>query len=247
MSIHAQGGAQLATSVLLIAALLGWGMAYVVNRLADELIGMGRSARPVILACWQHRKHDVRWELRPWLIELGMPLLFAWTAFRFEVTAQAVVIAGYLSVLLLISAVDWATRRIPNVVVLPASAAAVLSAAAGVPPGLWRSLSGGALAFGVFFLAYLLGGLFLRAMGPRAAGGGPALGLGDVKLAMFIGLVTGYPNVMIALLVGTLAGAIAALGQIVWTFIRRRRYQPFTAMAYGPYLALGAAVALLWG
>ncbi len=246
MSIHAQGGAQFAAPVLLIAALLGWGMAGVINHLADELIGTGRSAGPAILACWQHRER-VWPSLRPLLVELSMPLLFAWTAFRFGVTAQAAVITGYLSVLLLISAVDWATRRIPNVVVLPASAAAVLLAAAGVPPGLWRSLSGGALAFGVFFLAYLLGGLFLRAVGPRAAGSGPALGFGDVKLALFIGLATGYPNVMLALFAGTLAGAVAALGRITWTLIRQGRYQPFAAMAYGPYLALGAAIALLWG
>lgn len=244
MSIHTQGGAQPTAFVLLAAALLGWGAAYGVNHLADELIGIARPARPAILACW---RRDIRPDLRSLLVELSMPLLFAWTASRFGVTARAAVIAGYLSVLLLISAVDWATRRIPNVVVLPASAAAVLLAAGGVPPGLWRSLSGGGLAFGVFFLAYLLGSLFLRAVGPRAAGSGPALGFGDVKLALFIGLATGYPDVMVALLVGTLAGAIVALGRIAWYLIRQRRYQPFTAMAYGPYLALGAAVALLRG
>ncbi len=236
MSIHVQGG------WILIAALLGWGMAHMVNRLADGLIGTARPAEPAVLA---YRRRGARPGLRPLLVELSMPLLFAGTAFRFGVTARTAVVASYLSVLLLISVVDGTTRRIPNTVVLPASAAALLLAAAGLPPGLWRSLGGGALAFGVFLLAYLLGGLFLRAVGPRAVGSGPALGFGDVKLALFIGLATGYPDVMLALLVGTLAGASAALGRIVWTLIQQRRYQPFAAMAYGPYLALGAAVALL--
>ncbi len=180
------------------------------------------------------------------MVELAIPLLFMLAVVRWGMTARAVVVACYLTVLLLVTVIDLATRRIPNVVVLPASAAALLLAAIGVPPGFWRSVSGGAMAFGVFFLAYLLGALFLRVVGQRAAGSGPALGFGDVKLALFIGLATGYPGVVLALFAGALAGAAAALGLIAWR-VAQRRYQPFAAMAYGPYLALGAAVALLWG
>jgi leader peptidase (prepilin peptidase)/N-methyltransferase len=241
------------------AALLGWGAAGLVNHLADGFTARRacghcgwafRPAWPAIIVylrrggrCPECR---VRLALRPLIVELVMPLLFVLAVVRFGMTLRAAAVACYLAVLLLVTVVDLATRRIPNVVVLPASAVALLLAAAGVPPGFWRSLGGGALAFGVFVLAYLLGVLFLRAVGKGAAGSGPALGLGDVKLALLIGLATGYPGIMLALFAGTLAGAIAALGLIAWR-VARRRYQPFAAMAYGPYLALGAAVALLWG
>ncbi|HEY66501.1 MAG TPA: prepilin peptidase, partial [Caldilineae bacterium] len=165
---------------------------------------------------------------------------------RFDVTVRAAVVACYLTVLLLITVVDLATRRIPNVVVLPAAAAALILAALGIYPGLRRSLVGGAIALGIFLLAYALGGLFLRVIGGRAASSGPALGAGDVKLALFIGLSTGYPTIIPALFFGTLSGAIVALGWIVIRLVQRR-YRPFAAMAYGPYLAAGAAIALLWG
>jgi leader peptidase (prepilin peptidase)/N-methyltransferase len=241
LSIHIQ------ETWILIAVLLGWGMAVAINHLADRLTGENQSAGLAIIPCLWYRKRGIRSSLRPLLIELSMPLLFAVTILRFGITVQAAVTASHLSVLVLLSVVDWTTRRIPNIVVLPASAAAVFLAAAGTSPGLWRSLGGGALALGMFLLAYLLGHLFLRLAGPQAAKSGPALGFGDVKLALFIGLATGYPAAMTALLMGTLIGAVAALGQILWTFIRQGRYQPFAAMAYGPYLALGAAIALLWG
>ncbi len=253
MSINAPG------VLVVAAALLGWGAAGIVNHLADGFIGhraceyCGRAFRPawpVVIAYLRRGGRcpecGIRLVLRPLMVELAVPLLFMLAIVRWGMTVRAAVVACYLAILLLVTVVDLATRRIPDVVVLPASAAALLLAATAVPPGLWQSVSGGAIAFGMFFLANLLGTLFLRVVGPRAAESGPALGLGDVKLALFIGLATGYPGVVLALFAGALAGAAAALGLIVWR-VAQRRYQPFAAMAYGPYLALGATVALLWG
>ena len=89
-----------------------------------------------------------------------------------------------------------------------------------------RALGGGA-GFGLFFLLGVLG---------RGA-----LGFGDVKLAGVIGLMTGFPGVLVALTAGALLGGIAALALLVTKRATRK-----SKIAYAPYLAAGAVIAL-WG
>jgi leader peptidase (prepilin peptidase)/N-methyltransferase len=68
------------------------------------------------------------------------------------------------------------------------------------------------------------------------------MGWGDLRLAGFVGLVTGLPGVLFALFVafvsgGVVAGALLASG-------RRRRGD---TLPLGPFLALGGTVVLLYG
>ena len=89
-----------------------------------------------------------------------------------------------------------------------------------------QALLGGALGFGIFLLLALIG---------RGA-----MGLGDVKLAGVIGLMTGYPLVVAALALGIVLGGVAAIALLV-----TRRAGRKGTMAYAPYLALGTIVVLL--
>ena len=85
----------------------------------------------------------------------------------------------------------------------------------------WRQSSrafGGAAGFGLFFLLGVLG---------RGA-----LGFGNVKLAGVIGLMTGFPSVLVAL----------ATGALLVTGRATRK----SKIAYAPYLAAGAVI-VLWG
>jgi prepilin signal peptidase PulO-like enzyme (type II secretory pathway) len=91
---------------------------------------------------------------------------------------------------------------------------------------LVNALLGGAVGFGVFLLLAIVG---------RGA-----LGMGDVKLAGVIGLMTGYPDVLWALIIGALVGAGAAIVLLISRKATRK-----TAIAYAPYLAFGAFV-VLW-
>jgi len=68
------------------------------------------------------------------------------------------------------------------------------------------------------------------------------LGGGDVKLAAFIGLITGFPLVIEALVLGTLIGGVVSLVLLI-TRVRGRR----DAIPYGPFLIAGAVITLLWG
>ncbi len=64
------------------------------------------------------------------------------------------------------------------------------------------------------------------------------LGGGDVKLALVMGGLFGFPNVLISLLIGVGAGAIAAI-------LILRGTKKGDKMAYAPYLCMGALIVLM--
>jgi len=66
-----------------------------------------------------------------------------------------------------------------------------------------------------------------------------AMGLGDVTLAAYVGLLAGYPRVLICLFVAVLAGGLAAAVLLISGRGNRKTFMP-----YAPYLALGGALAL---
>ncbi|MDO8551155.1 MAG: prepilin peptidase [bacterium] len=71
---------------------------------------------------------------------------------------------------------------------------------------------------------------------------GRGMGFGDVKLAFFIGLLLGFPKVLLAFygafLTGALLGAILILG-------RKRRFGQH--IPFGPFLVFWTLVAFFWG
>jgi len=72
---------------------------------------------------------------------------------------------------------------------------------------------------------------------------GRGMGYGDVKLAAFIGLMSGFPLVVVALLVGIIMGGIVAVFLLASRLVKSRK----AAIPYGPFLAVGAMVVLIWG
>lgn len=71
---------------------------------------------------------------------------------------------------------------------------------------------------------------------------GRGMGLGDVKLAFVLGLLLGYPNIIVALYAAFLTGA--GVGVIL---ILSRRLKLKSKIAFGPFLFLGTAIAIIWG
>ncbi|GAB2624239.1 prepilin peptidase [Pseudactinotalea suaedae] len=128
-------------------------------------------------------------------------------------------------------AVDLDSHRLPDVLVLPTAVAlvgglAVAAATTDTWPDFGRALLGG-LALGVGFLTMAL-------ISPRA------LGLGDVKLAALLGIFLGWfgwSAVLAGVVATFLLGGVAALLLLVLTRASRS-----TALAFGPWLVLGAAV-----
>jgi leader peptidase (prepilin peptidase) / N-methyltransferase len=134
-----------------------------------------------------------------------------------------------IAVLIPIALIDLEHRVIPNRITLPAAVAAVAIGCALDPSGVPEQLIAGAAAGG-FLLVFVL-------VYPRG------MGMGDVKLAAMLGLYLGR-SVAVALLAGVLLGTIAGVAVMARVGVARGRK---TAMPFGPFLAIGAVIALFAG
>lgn len=144
---------------------------------------------------------------------------------RFGLTAHGLLWAAAEVLLVFLGCFDLVTRRVPNRLTVPAAVAVVVLRAAFVPSSLPEALGAGAAAFAFFLLVAIL-----------TRGG---MGMGDVKLAALIGLLLGK-EALAALIVGILAGGLASLAVLL-----ARRGERGHAIAYAPYLCLGAAIGIL--
>jgi leader peptidase (prepilin peptidase)/N-methyltransferase len=132
----------------------------------------------------------------------------------------------FVGVLVVVSVVDVRQRIIPNRIVLPA-AAVVLAARTVVHPSVvWLAAGAGAAAF------------LLAAAIARPGG----MGMGDVKLALLLGVAVGR-TVPIALVVALVAAAVPSVALLVRHGARGRTM----GIPFAPFLAVGGVVALIVG
>lgn len=112
--------------------------------------------------------------------------------------------------------------------------------------GIIPALIGGAAGFGIMLAFYYFGEYFRKAMSKRRGEEvDTALGFGDVNLAGVIGLMLGWPLIFIGLMFAIFAGgAVSVL--IVAKMLITRKFEAFVAMAYGPFLILGAVLILFF-
>lgn len=178
-----------------------------------------------------------------WWQQWGPTVLGAivFAAFAYEISSLPVLLIRSVFVLVLIQVIffDFEHHLILDRVMFPAMGAALLVAILGRPwwpggdafgrPWLDALVVGVAMGLVFFFLAWLGGAIFKA----------EALGFGDVKLALFMGLLLGWPYTFTAVFYGVV---LAAVGAIV--FIVTHRSLKGT-IAYGPYLAAGALLVLL--
>jgi leader peptidase (prepilin peptidase)/N-methyltransferase len=159
-------------------------------------------------------------------VELATALLVAACALRFGLSWDTLVASFFCASLVAVSATDLEHRIIPNRIVLPA-AALVLAAQTILHPSPEWAL--GALGASGFLLV--------------AAIAYPAgMGMGDVKLALLLGAMTGSA-VPVALMVGMLAALVPSAVLLARHGSKARKM----GIPFGPFLALGGAVALFAG
>lgn len=133
----------------------------------------------------------------------------------------------FIGVLIFLALYDLKYRIIPNRVVYPAIIITLtLSLLSPEVSVMMTLVSGGALALLLLIPALLLN----------------KLGMGDVKLAFLIGLMTGFPEGIIALFGGIFLGGLAAIFLVLLRLKNREDEMP-----YAPFLAVGAIIVLLTG
>jgi len=71
---------------------------------------------------------------------------------------------------------------------------------------------------------------------------GKGMGFGDVKLTFLMGLVLGWPMIIVAYFIAFLTGAITG---VILMLVNKKKFKD--KIAFGPFLILGMIMAKLWG
>jgi leader peptidase (prepilin peptidase)/N-methyltransferase len=159
-------------------------------------------------------------------VELLTAALVAACGLVFGLSAYAVLAAGFCAVLVALSVIDFRHRIIPNRIVVPAAAVAlVVHTGIHVSPQ-WTLCALGASGF-----------LFVTALVYPAG-----MGMGDVKLAFLMGAVLGK-TVPVAMLTGMVAALVPSAVLIVRHGAAGRKM----GIPFGPFLAFGSIVSLFAG
>lgn len=161
-------------------------------------------------------------------IEAGTAALFAVIVAVRGLEADLALWLPFAAVLVAVGAIDLEQRIIPNRILLPATAWAVLAGLLVRQHDVLELAVAGAVAFALFLLAALA----------YPAG----MGMGDVKLAGVMGLYLGVA-IAPALLVAFLAGSLIGVALIARHGAAGRKL----GVPFGPFLAAGGLVGVLAG
>ncbi len=165
-------------------------------------------------------------------VELGTGLLAALLFWRFGWQPILPVAFIYSAVLIAIAVIDLNHQLILNKLTYPFMLIALIVNF--FVPNLFSlhnllfGLLGGAVGFLILFVPALI---YRKGMG-----------LGDVKMAALIGLMTGFPNMIVAVFGGILLGGVVAI--ILLLFKKKSRKE---GIPFGPYLSLATIITFFYG
>lgn len=162
------------------------------------------------------------------LVELATGLLFVLLWYHYGKSLQLALALTFICLFIIIFFIDLEHHLVLNRVVYPAIFIALIAAPLTHFSDIVKPLLGGLVGAGVPLLVAVI---FPRGMG-----------LGDVKLGAFVGLVVGFPQVFVSLFISFVLAGIASIGLILMKRKRRQDYIPFA-----PFLTVGGVVAMLYG
>ena len=166
------------------------------------------------------------------VVELANALGWVAIVAYFGWTPAAAAYAALFSALLVITGTDLSHTIIPDSVTLPGIVVGLVGAATILPVGFANAvlgvLVGGGLLWGLAVVSPYL-------FGKEGMGGG------DIKLLAMVGAFLGWRAALLTIMIGALTGSVVGISLIVFKILRRDEYIPF-----GPFLALGAIVALFF-
>jgi leader peptidase (prepilin peptidase)/N-methyltransferase len=156
------------------------------------------------------------------------------SSFKFQVS-ELVYYFLVVSSLIIISAYDLKHYLIPDEIIYPA-----------ITISLIVNLLKGFYCHNLLITSYQLliallagAGFFLLLF---LVSKGKWMGLGDVKLAAFLGLLLGWPSILLALSISFFLGAVVGL---ILILLKKKKMS--SQIPFGPFLSAGALIALFWG
>ena len=251
---------------LLIPILLGWIAGLLVNYVSDVLPITRRFSQPTCPNCqkaysWADyltlracRNCGTRRSLRTWIVQIIFVASFTYF-WLFPPNGLGLILSlivlTYFGIIIVIDLehrlILHPTSKFGAVLGLVVGTY-LYSKHDGLLTGALTSILGGIAGFGIMFGLYQLGALVarFRARKMRAAGKAEddeeALGGGDVFLTGVLGLMLGWPNIILGITAGALVGGVVGLLALIRYFIQRRYAENslMTFIPYGPSLVLGA-------
>lgn len=166
------------------------------------------------------------------LVEMLSALIALAMLYRFGLTASFAIYYLWACVLLIITFIDIDYQIIPDSLSIGGIVVG-LALVWWLPVTYPEALIGLGLGAGLL-IAVIYGYYFLT--GKQGMGGG------DVKLLGMIGVFTGWEGVLFTIFAGSLLGSLVG---IPWALFQRKNMQ--TAIPFGPFLALGAFIHILFG
>ncbi len=160
-------------------------------------------------------------------------LTFAFYWLRYGPSFELALTTLYTCILYLVFVIDLEHHLILRVVIFPAILAAIVGSFFYPGLGVRRAVLGGVLYFSFFYLVAIVGRVIFRRT---------AMGRGDANLAAFIGLITGFPEVIFALIISVWLGGLVSLILIASRTKGLQSYIP-----YGVFLAVGGLAMLVFG
>jgi leader peptidase (prepilin peptidase)/N-methyltransferase len=160
------------------------------------------------------------------LVELLNGMVYVWIYHLYGLTVHALLYCLCASALLVISVIDWRTFEIPpglNLFIFILGLIHVFFDLAN-----WLQYVFGFVAVsGLFLLIYLVTK-------------GRGIGGGDIKLMAAAGFLLGWQHILLAMMIGAISGS--AIHLLLMAIKGKTR-----VLAFGPYLAFGIFVAMLYG
>lgn len=173
--------------------------------------------------------------------------VYLWHAETISVLAPIKVV--YIALFTLIGVIDIEHRLVLTVIMIPAFILAFIEISISRRIFLADALVGYAAAQLVQMAFYFLGGVYLMIVNARRDE--PlreiAFGFGDVTLATFCGMVIGYPDVLVMLILMVLIGGLMGFVYLIIRLVIARKYQAHMAIPYGPAIVIATALMLVWG
>jgi leader peptidase (prepilin peptidase)/N-methyltransferase len=178
------------------------------------------------------RKCRTRINLRYPIVELLTALVFLGHYWVFDLSALMVVRLLFACALIVLFAIDLEHQILPNVITLPGIAAGLVFSLA-FPPGVLDAVLGAVVGAGVL---WIIAEAYYRYSGQEGMGGG------DVKMLAMVGAFLGWQQVILTLVLSSMAGALIGVA-LMATRKKGLRY----ALPFGTFLASAAMLASLTG
>ena len=162
------------------------------------------------------------------IIELLTGLFFALSYWRFDLTLELVLSLIVVSLAIIIIVTDYTYTLIPNKILLFFLPILIIARIVTPLNPWWSPIVGSLTGFGLLLLIIIV-----------SKGG---MGAGDMKYFAVLGIVFGFPNILLVFFLSTLYGAVINIGLLALKKVTRKSAVPF-----GPYISFAALTVLFFG